>query len=157
MSRPTRLAEALEILQSYYRDNGVLPSFAAMTEFMGYRSPGSTFPVIKQLIDAGYLEKDGRGGRLKPGPNFGAQTPLAPPISIPAGTVVQVSAPAASVSGILPGDFVIYDVQVPPEQGDLIVLHSDAGIGVQEFRQDATPSKGKVLGVLMMQFRRYRE
>ena len=157
MSRPTRLAEALEILQSYYRDNGVLPSFSLMTELMRYRSPGSTFPVVKQLIDAGYLEQDGRGGRLKPGPNFGEQKPLAPPISIPAGTAVQVSAPAASVSGILPGDFVIYDGQVTPDQGDLLVLHSDAGISVQEFQQDAAPSRDKVLGVLMMQFRRYRE
>jgi hypothetical protein len=68
MPRPSRLDEAKEQLRAYYAERGAMPSIQAFAELMGYGSPSSAYDVTKALVLAGFLARDGRVGRLLPGP-----------------------------------------------------------------------------------------
>lgn len=159
MSRPSRTAEALEILQSYYREHGILPAIEALTQLMGYRSPGSTYPVVKALIQTGHLEQEGKGARLKPGPLFGCVANQAEHIE--ALHALQSSglrsiiatAPSKPEIGVLAGDTLLYS-DVSPEPGDVLVVHGPKTITAHRYAT-AEPLPEGVLGVLQFQYRTY--
>lgn len=159
MPRPSRSSQALEILRSYYQKNGILPSFEVITELMGYRSPGSTYPVIKALIKEGYLEQDERGGRLKPGQLFGTPQHLNSPqtqlLTVPVGcktiTVTRASIPELAV---LPGDTLVYDLNAMPVAGDVLAVQLGQDVVAQPHVLGDGPPLG-LLGVVVLQYRRY--
>lgn len=159
MSRPTRTAEALEVLQSYYRENGVLPTIEALTQLMGYRSPGSTYPVVKTLIQTGHLEQEGKGARLKPGPLFSRQPTQAKHVAalhaLQSSGFRSILATAASMPeiGVLAGDTLLY-AEAAPQPGDVLVVQFAESITARAYAEGgATPDT--VLGVLQFQYRLY--
>lgn len=159
MSRPTRTAEALEVLQRYYHENGVLPAIEALTQLMGYRSPGSTYPVVKALIQAGHLEQEGKGARLKPGPLFSGQPNQAEHLAalhaLQSSGFRSIVATAASMPeiGVLAGDTLLY-AEVAPQPGDVLVVQFAESITAKAHAVGEAPPD-KVLGVLQFQYRLY--
>lgn len=158
MSRPSRTPEALAILRSYYQQNGILPTIEVMTQLMGYRSSGSTFPVIKALVADGYLEQEERGGRLKPGIGFvSGQSDGAPAfqLSYPVGCkTIRATCASLPELAVLPGDVLVYDPNTKPAADDVLVVHSGKDVFVQSFSLGAGAPSG-FLGVIQFQYRSY--
>lgn len=66
-------AEYLETLQSFYKKNKRLPSYSEMLTLFGLASKNAIHKIVKNLIDAGYLDK--AMGKLAPTGQF-FQIPL---------------------------------------------------------------------------------
>lgn len=66
-------AEYLETLQSFYKKNKRLPSYSEMLILFGLASKNAIHKIIKNLTDAGYLDKI--SGKLAPANKF-FQAPL---------------------------------------------------------------------------------
>jgi len=54
-----KLKEALLTIQHFIADNGRSPSLREIKEKMGYKSPRSTFLLVNQLIQEGFLRRNG--------------------------------------------------------------------------------------------------
>jgi hypothetical protein len=162
MPHPSRLDEAVEQLQAYYAERGVMPSIQAFAELMGYRSPSSAHDVTKALVLAGFLARDERSGRLLPGPAFPRET-AAPKDQLPAELrqllppdvplqVTVVSGKALEGEGLLKGDNLVL---ARPDRLDLsltLLLAKGPQRALATERQDGWT----VVGVVVAQFRSYR-
>ena len=155
MPRPSRSVEALEVLRTYYREHGILPTIEVLTELMGYRSPGSTYPVVKALVTAGYLQQEGKGGRLKPGPIFLEPTGCGPTFQIqpPKGCKTVLATVADCEHGILAGDVLIFDATSTGAPGVVVVIQEGLEISVATVTEELHPAG--ILGVLHLQYRNY--
>ena len=155
MPRPSRSVEALEVLRTYYREHGILPTIEVLTELMGYRSPGSTHPVVKALVSSGHLQQEGKGGRLKPGPLFVEPTDHGPSFHFrtPEGCKSALATTEDREHGILVGDVLIYVMTSQPEPGDIVVIQDGPTVSVATVAENRTPTG--ILGVLHLQYRNY--
>lgn len=159
MPRPSRAEEALQVLRAYYRDNGILPTIETITKLMGYRSPGSTYPVIKSLVRQGFLSQEEKGGQLKPGPQFqvshSPQTRSEVELSYPAHCQATVATVATPALGILEGDTLVYDREAVAAPGDVLVLQpGDGRVIAHRLGQDEAVPEAH-LGVVLFQYRHY--
>lgn len=170
MPRPTRELEALEVLTTYYREQGVLPTVEVFASLMGYRSTSSAFKVLQLLIANGAIAKDARGGRLLPGKAFRGgndskklvfedSSGLPPEFAALLQEVgkdavaVQVTDDSLAGQGILAGDFLMVS---PKRAGQGRPRLVETASGALDIVTTRAPRGGKALGYLVAQFRRYR-
>jgi hypothetical protein len=161
MSRPSRADEAKEKLRAYYAEHGGMPSIKEFAKLMEYASTSSALDVTNALVEAGYLVKEQRGGRLLPGPRFGKRVrkthdiPVELLEALPKDVkLVVLRVPKASLlvtQSVLAGDCLVL---APPDRADL-----SATLLLARGRQRRLASElevgWKVAGVVVAQFRRY--
>ncbi len=134
---------ALSVLQNYYTEHMVLPSYAALGESLGLSSKGSVSLVVTRLMDEGFLAF-APDKRLKPGARFferyvfdsvQAGTPNAatdnPPEAItidrflikePSRTVlIRVKGDSMIEAGIFAGDLAVVERRPSANVGDIVV------------------------------------
>lgn len=162
MPRPSRIEEAREKLRAYYAAHGGMPTIQAFAELMGYASASSAHDVTNALVAQGFLTKDGRGGRLLPGPKFGAKRGRALNVpeelleALPKGVALEVlrvpKRSSLAAGGVLAGDCLVL---APADRTDL-----SGTLLLARRRQRVlaeAPSKGwGVAAVVVAQFRTYK-
>jgi hypothetical protein len=161
MPRPSRIVEAKEMLRAHYTERGLMPSLTAFAELMGLRGASSVQELASELVENGFLAREGRSGRLLPGPGFARTAsrvhslPKELAAALPKGVeleVVLVAVDSMVGDGVLRGDFLVV---APAERTDLsktLLLARGRGRALAE-----TPTPGwRVLGVVVAQFRAYQ-
>jgi SOS-response transcriptional repressor LexA len=160
MPRPSRIVEAKEKLRAHHAEHGLMPSLTALAELMGLRGASSVQELAAELVQNGFLAREGRAGRLIPGPAFVVTAQRAhrlPPelaAALPPGVelkVVRVAVDSMAPDGVMRGDFLML---APAERADLsktLLLAQGRARALAE----SPPTGWKVLGVVVAQFRSY--
>jgi SOS-response transcriptional repressor LexA len=168
MPRPSRDAEARQLLVEYYSTHGVLPTVEVVAQLMGYRSTSSAHNTIQHLVFSGFLGQTERGGRLVPGPLFrasGPQLPLADPapelveaIRELAGDCpvqrVPVADDSLSADGILPGDVLVVTPEVQRGAGLFLLMSAKGRLRLTS--KPSAPRGWSLTGAVLAQYRVYR-
>lgn len=142
-SMQNRDNEYLGKLQDYYAQHRVLPSFTSVAKLVGLKSTSAVAAMVKRMTAAGFLDQ-APDRRLQPGKRFfereiadsvraGMPQPandvLSDVVSIdehlircPSRTVMlTVKGDSMIEAGLMPGDTVIVETQVPTSVGDIVV------------------------------------
>lgn len=69
MARPNHDPEHLAILQDYYAQHRLIPSYAAISKLLGFRAKNAAAALVRRLEEAGYLRRT-PDNRLTPTPRF---------------------------------------------------------------------------------------
>lgn len=167
MPRPSRHLEALQILQDYYLETGVLPTIEVLAQKMGYRSTSSAHNVIQPLLKDMFITQEAHGGRLLPGPGFPFDKTLRtfPELGgIGIGdfldtadsdaALVEITNNSLQGEGILKGDFLLTSKSAEPQPGDLLLIQNKHSFRLASY-EDASPRR-RQSGVVLAQFRKYR-
>lgn len=144
-------------LKLFYKQNHRLPTHGEMVKVLRYNSKGSTYYVVKRLIDEGIVAKDENGKLI---PKKLLDIPLLGTIKagypIPAEIIEQqsfnfhvlfsdlsneafaltVSGDSMMDAGIMDGDTVIVDKTLDPHNGDVVAACVDNEWTVKYFFQD---------------------
>lgn len=142
-------------LQDHFARFGVLPSYAGISELVGFRSKASAVKLVGRLRAEGYL-RSSPGGRLAPDERFferilatdvkaGApdlsQETASEALTLdryliekPSETVlVRVKGDSMRDAGILHGDLVVVERQIEARPGDFVVALVDEALTLKEF------------------------
>lgn len=140
--------DRLDRLRDFYAQHGILPSYQAIADLLGYRSTSAAAAMVGRLSGEGFLEK-GHGGRVCPGKRF-FERPFAVG-SVPAGLavaaedlgtnhrridellvrhpsrsiMVRVEGESMVLAGLLDGDHVVVELNSPANIGDIVVAIVD--------------------------------
>src|SRR5690554_1141085 len=57
MARPNRDSEHLAVLQDYYAEHRLIPSYAVISELLGFRARTAAASLARRLEAAGYLRR----------------------------------------------------------------------------------------------------
>ncbi|BBT80287.1 LexA repressor 1 [Aeromonas veronii] len=150
----------LSLLQDYYAENGVLPSFAGIASLVGLKTTSAVSVMVGRLKEAGFLASM-PDRRLAPGPRFHER--LVAIESVRAGvpeTMIDVGSdpvlidrllvaePSRTVivtirgdsmidAGLLDGDKIIVKRGAPSNVGDIVVAIVDGEFTVKYLAKDA--------------------
>ena len=69
MARPNQDNKYLSLLQDYYAEHRLIPSYAAISALLGFRAKTAAAALVKRLEAAGYLQRSA-GRRLTPTERF---------------------------------------------------------------------------------------
>lgn len=139
-----------------------MPSYAEILEATGLKSKNAVFKLVKKMVDRGLVQKDARG-RLIPGPWFRvlpvigfveagfpspAEEELGDTMSLDdylienreATYLFKVKGDSMVEAGILPGDLVLVQRGIQPQDGDIIIAEVDSEWTLKFFRRE----KGKM-------------
>ncbi|MBG6082438.1 LexA family protein [Rubrivivax gelatinosus] len=164
MAQPNTDASHLSRLRDHYAKHGVLPSYARMSEVLGFRAKNAAVKLAERLSLAGYL-RSAPGGKLVPTARFFELPLIDTPvraglpeaiegqaaaefvtiesylIESPSSTVlVPVRGDSMKDAGIFSGDIAIVDRALAPSSGAFVVALVDGEFTVKELRyQGAIP------------------
>lgn len=160
MPRPSRIVEAKEKLRAHHAEHGLMPSLSALAELLGLRGASSVQELVADLVQSGFLAREGRAGRLVPGASFvrKSQREVTVPPELLAALpkdvelkVVRVPDDSLKAEGLLAGDCLVV---APADRTDLsatLLLAKAGGIAVTSERWRGW----SVGGVVVAQFRSY--
>lgn len=159
MSTPNVDHKYLDVLRDYYAKHRYLPSYAKISELLGFSARNAAFVLVRRLMLAGYL-KQSPDRRLQPAPKF-FELPLAgskvaaglpgtmtedvqDAISIeehlvrqPSRTVlVTVKGDSMIDAGILPGDIVVVEKRHAANAGDIVIAIVDNEFTVKRLMKE---------------------
>lgn len=69
MARPNRDPQHLAVLQDYYANHRLIPSYSAISKLLGFRAKTAAASLVSRLEEAGYLRRT-PDNRLTPTPRF---------------------------------------------------------------------------------------
>lgn len=150
--------EYLAVLQDYYAQHRVLPSYSAVAKLVGLKSTSAVAAMVERMKAAGYLES-APDRRLQPGDRFferevadsiRAGLPQAANdvpiqglnidmylIDTPSRTVLlTVKGDSMLEAGLMPGDTVIVNKGAPARPGDIVVAIVDGEYTVKYLAED---------------------
>ncbi len=144
MARRNQDARHLAILQDYYAQHRLIPSYSAISSLLGFRAKNAAAALIRRLEERGYLQK-APNNRLTPTNRFFElpRSASAVPAGVP-GSVADVSVGMVSLdtllvhkpsqtvyvpikgdsmigAGLLPGDTAIVERQPTATINDIVV------------------------------------
>jgi SOS regulatory protein LexA len=144
-------------LKLFYKQNHRLPTYGEMVTVLKYNSKGSTYYVVKKLIEKGIIAKDDNGKLI---PKTLLDIPMLGTIKagypIPAEVIedryfnfhhlfsnlsteafaLTVSGDSMLEEGILDGDIVIIDKTIRPQVGDVVAACIDGEWTVKYYRKE---------------------
>jgi len=146
-----------KILAAFFRKNRRMPSYAEMIGLLGVRSKSVVHFWINKLIDAGLLDKDGKGhlalttrsfaipfvGSVQAGFPSPEEEALCDIISMDeylitrpeASYLLQVSGDSMIGEGIVEGDLVVVEKGREPKSGDIVIAEVDGEWTMKYFRK----------------------
>jgi repressor LexA len=158
MGRPNNDLDHLGRLRDYYAQNRVLPSYAGLSETLGFRTKNAAVKLAGRLMASGHLEA-GPGGRLVPGERFfersqvddklyaGLGNAASPSSGIehheidrllvdePSQTIlVPIRGDSMSAAGVLDGDIAVVRRTASASTGDFVAALVDGELLVKELR-----------------------
>jgi repressor LexA len=158
MARINSDAKHLAVLRQRFARDGVLPSYAGISEALGFGSKNASVKLVQRLTQKGFI-RSGAGGRLAPQPKFfgiplatdpvragrpqGADNPeLVEMMSLdtylidsPTSTMlVPVRGDSMVEAGILDGDLAVVDTKPNAQAGDIVVAEIDGEFTLKELR-----------------------
>lgn len=141
----------------FYQRQRRMPSYSEMMDLLGFKSKNAVFKLVKRLEVENFLSKDKTGriiprnlyGRLKvlgqiqagfPSP---AEEELADTMSLDefliqnkeATYMLKVSGDSMKDAGIMPGDMVLVDRSLSPNDGNIVIAEVDGGWSIKYFRK----------------------
>lgn len=166
MPRPPRTEEAKAVIQSFYAEHGVMPTFEAFAQAMGYKSTSSAHHTVMALVKEGYVTQEKRGGRLLPGVLFdragmvqsvnAGHQGLPPEIvaTLPTGVqlnVLEVPDDSLKEHAICAGDMLLLVDLDRTDLSDLILQSRGIALALSTHRK----AGWRALGLLVAQYRQY--
>lgn len=158
MGRPNIDHDHLGRLRDYYARHRTLPSYAGLSEALGFRTKNAAFRLAGRLIASGHLEA-GPGGRLAPGRRFfelphvedklsaGLGNAAGPSggvehheidrllVDVPSQTIlVPIRGDSMSAAGVLDGDIAVVRRTESVSTGDFVAALVDGELLVKELR-----------------------
>jgi len=143
-------------LRSFYGDHNRMPSYTEMLGLFGFASKNAVFKVVKKLIDAGFISKDGRtivptdlltGIRVLGDVQAGFPTPSEESLidtmnldqwligNREATYMLTVSGDSMRDAGILEGDVVLVERTNNPRVGQIAIAEVDGNWTMKYLRK----------------------
>ena len=69
VARPNHDSRHLAVLQDYYAEHRLIPSYSAISRLLGFSAKNSAAALVSRLVEAGYLRRT-PDNRLTPTPRF---------------------------------------------------------------------------------------
>ncbi len=155
MGRDNNLKKRAELLFSFFKDKGRMPSFSEMAELFNVRSKNAVHKIVKRLEAQKIVERDEKGrllvkgtyrdikllGVVEAGFPSPAEEELLDKISLDefliinknATFMLKVSGDSMIEAGILPGDLVMVDRSLIPKNGDIVIAEVDGAWTMKYF------------------------
>lgn len=158
MGRPNNDLDHVGCLRDYYAQHRALPSYAGLSEALGFRTKNAAFKLAGRLMASGHLES-GPGGRLVPGKRFfelprvddklsaGLGNAAGPSggiehheidsllVEVPSQTIlVPIQGDSMSGAGVLDGDIAVVRRTESASTGDFVAALVDGELLVKELR-----------------------
>ena len=174
MGRPNNDLYHLGRLRDYYAHKRALPSYAGLSETLGFRTKNAAVKLAGRLMASGHLEA-GPGGRLVPGKRFFERPHIEDKLSagfgnaagpsggieeheidrllvdVPSQTIlVPIRGDSMSAAGVLDGDIAVVRRTESASTGDFVAALVDGELLVKELRFERSQP------VLMPHNKRYR-
>ena len=160
MPRDIRLAEKIQGLRRFWRQERRPPTYAEMLGLFGYKSKNAVFGLLARLEEAGYVAKDANGriallprltGSVRVLGSIAAGFPTPEEeqetdaitldeylVKNPDRTyLLTVRGDSMIDAGILPGDIVLVEKGPRPGQNDIVVARVDEEWTLKYFIRDA--------------------
>ncbi|WP_080707914.1 LexA family protein [Pantoea agglomerans] len=155
-----RDSEYFNLLQDYYAENGVFPSFSGIASLVGLKTTSAVSAMVGRLKEAGFLVSL-PGKRLAPGPRFYEREHITEvvPAGIPEGMInvgsdhvlidrMLVAEPSRTViisikgdsmmdAGLIDGDNIVVKREEIYKSGDIVVAIVDGDFTVKYLAKDA--------------------
>lgn len=159
MARPNQDARHLAVLQDYYAQHRLIPSYSTISTLLGFRAKNAAAALVGRLEATGYLRRapDNRftpTNRFFELPRSGSAVPAGTPealVDVPGGMVsldtLLVHKPSQTVyvpiksdsmigAGLLPGDTAIVERQPTAAIDDIVVAIVDGELTVKRLIMD---------------------
>lgn len=158
MPRVLDVKEKAAVLREFVRQNKRLPGYNEMLSLFGYKSKNAVYGLLRKLVEAGYIAKDGHKlamtartsgalrvlGTVQAGFPSPAEEELLGTMSLdeflvtrPEATfLLKVTGDSMADAGILPGDFVLVERGVEPKGNDVVIAHVDGEWTMKFFVKD---------------------
>jgi len=147
MEEKDKFRERVSALAQFYHQKGRMPSFSELGELTGLKSKNAVSKLVRRLEATGVLTRD-ETGRLIPGSLANpvrllgvveagfpspAEEELVDTMSLDeffiqnrtATFMLKVSGDSMTGAGILPGDMVLVDKSLTPNNGDIVIAEVD--------------------------------
>lgn len=146
----------LEIIK-FYQQNKRMPSYSEIMEFLNLKSKNSVFKLVKKLKAEKFLSQDKKGrlipknifkdlkvlGQIKAGFPSLAEEELIDTMSLDdfliknheASYILKVDGDSMKEAGIMPGDMVIVDRSLSPNDGDIVIASVDGAWTLKYLRK----------------------
>lgn len=153
--RTTKMVQ--KIIAGFFRENRRMPSYAEMINLLGVKSKSVVNFWVNKLVEAGIIEKDGRGhltftkrpfaiplvGSVQAGFPSPEEESLCDVISMDeylisrpdSSFLLQVSGDSMIGEGIKEGDLVIVEKGREPRNGDIVIAEVDGEWTMKYFRK----------------------
>lgn len=150
--------EKAAMLRGFVLRNKRLPGYNEMLTLFGYQSKNAVYGLLRKLIDAGYIAKQGHKlamtgkltgsirvlGAVQAGFPSPAEEELLDTLSLdefliekPEATfLLKVTGDSMVDAGILPGDLVLVERGVEPKANDVVIAHVDGEWTMKYFTKD---------------------
>lgn len=160
MPTPNQDHHHLWRLRDHFARHGLLPSYAGISEVVGFRAKNAAVKLVRRLTDGGYL-RPAPGGRLAPGGRFfelplvdvpvraGAAEEIESQmaaelvtvdrflIDTPSRTVlVRVKGDSMRDAGVLDGDLAVVERSATAVEGQFVVAVVDGGFTLKELHYE---------------------
>ena len=159
MPSPNKDPEHLARLQDYYAKNRRIPSHRRLADLFGFSSKAASCKLLDRLSDAGFVERTPDDDAWIPGDRFferpvvdsvragmpqAANDPHPEVLAIdsylvsrPSRTVLlQVKGDSMSDAGMVEGDHIVVDRELPAQAGDIVVAIVDNEFTVKYLARD---------------------
>jgi repressor LexA len=158
MGRPNNDLDHLGRLRDHYARHRALPSYAGLSEALGFRTKNAAFKLAGRLMASGHLESS-PGGRLVPGKRFFERPHVEDKLSagfgnaagpsggiehheidrllvdVPSQTIlVPIRGDSMSAAGVLDGDIAVVRRTESASAGDFVAALVDGELLVKELR-----------------------
>ncbi len=170
------IAEKMEQLRAFYRQEGRAPSYGEMARLFGYASKNAVYAPVQKLVELGYLKRSAGGriaftskinrrigllGSIQAGFPSPSEEELLDTISLdeylvkrPEATyLLTVSGDSMIEAGICPGDLVLVEKGGVPKTHDIVIAQVDGEWTMKYFGKD---SEGVYLDPANPVYRRIR-
>jgi repressor LexA len=146
------------VLRGFVKRNKRLPGYNEMLALFNYRSKNAVHGLLRKLVEAGYLSKDGHKlamtekmsgglrvlGTVQAGFPSPAEEELLGTLSLdefligkPESTfLLKVTGDSMVDAGILPGDLVLVERGTEPRENDVVIAHVDGEWTMKYFVKD---------------------
>ncbi len=147
MEEKDKLRERVKMLAQFYHQKGRMPSFSELGEMTGLKSKNAVSKLVRRLEATGVLTRDETGrlipsslanpvrllGVVEAGFPSPAEEELVDTMSLDeffiqnrrATFMLKVSGDSMTGAGILPGDMVLVDKSLTPNNGDIVIAEVD--------------------------------
>ncbi len=141
----------------FYHDNKRMPTYSEIMNLLNFKSKNAVFELVKKLCREDFLSKDDKGrlipkkliqytkilGTIEAGFPSPAEEELCDNISLDdfliknkqAAYILQVSGDSMKDAGIMPGDLVIVDRSLSPQDGNIVIAEVDNNWTMKYFKK----------------------